>query len=196
MLNDVTALRNDPSIADVARRRRLPLILMHMRGNPRTMQGKPFARDILSEVMVALRKGAAVARRAGVKNSQLIVDPGIGFGKSDAQNYELIARLPELAKLGFPILVGTSRKGFIGRTLGQTPGYNRGRAASGAPSGVVPSGERLMGTAATTVASIVAGAHIVRVHDVKEIAQAARVADSVLNPALAAAPIRFPPTPK
>jgi dihydropteroate synthase len=165
-LNDVTALRVDPRLAEVARRRKMPLILMHMRGEPRTMQKKPFARDVVRDVAAGLRRAVAEARRAGVAKSQIVVDPGIGFGKSAEQNYELLARLPELARLGFPLLVGTSRKGFIGKVLG------------GAPEG-----ERLWGTAATVAASILGGAHIVRVHDVAELVQVARVTDAVLNPA-------------
>lgn len=164
ILNDVTALRQDPRIAEVARRRKLPLILMHMRGRPRTMQKNPFARDVLRDVANGLRKAVAVARRAGVRKSQIILDPGIGFGKSFAQNYELLARLPELARLGFPILIGTSRKSFIGNALGG-----------------VPKGERIWGTAATVTASILQGAHIVRVHDVAEMVQVARVTDAIIS---------------
>ena len=169
ILNDVTGLRADPRLAEVARRRRLPLILMHMRGEPRTMQKTPFARDVLRDVTAGLRRAAATARRAGVAKSQIVLDPGIGFGKSYAQNFELLARLPELARLGFPLLVGTSRKSFIGQALG------------GAPEA-----ERAWGTAATVAASILGGAHIVRVHDVAEMAQVARVADAILRPGLAA----------
>jgi dihydropteroate synthase len=169
ILNDVTGLRADPRLAEVARRRRLPLILMHMRGEPRTMQKTPFARNVLRDVTAGLRRSAATARRAGVAKSQIVLDPGIGFGKSYAQNFELLARLPELARLGFPLLVGTSRKGFIGQALG------------GAPET-----ERAWGTAVTVAASILGGAHIVRVHDVAEMAQVARVADAILRPGLAA----------
>jgi dihydropteroate synthase len=164
ILNDVTALRQDRRIAEVARRRKLPLILMHMRGQPRTMQKNPFARDGLRDVANGLRKAVAVARRAGVRKSQIILDPGMGFGKSFAQNYELLARLPELARLGFPILIGTSRKSFIGNALGG-----------------VPKGERIWGTAATVTASILQGAHIVRVHDVAEMVQVARVTDAIVS---------------
>jgi dihydropteroate synthase len=167
ILNDVTALRADPRLAEVAHRRRLPLILMHMRGEPHTMQKRPFARDVMRDVASSLRHAVAVARRAGVAKSQIILDPGIGFGKSTAQNFELLARLPELARLGFPLMVGTSRKGFIGKVLGD----------------VVPS-ERMWGTAATVTASILGGAHIVRVHDVAEMVQVARVADAILHPGL------------
>jgi dihydropteroate synthase len=167
ILNDVTALRADPKLAEIARRRKLPLILMHMRGEPRTMQKKPFARSVLRDVTAGLRQAVAVARRAGVAKSQIVLDPGIGFGKSTAQNYELLAKLPELARLGFPLMVGTSRKGFIGKTLGE-----------------IPAAERRWGTAASVTASILAGAHIVRVHDVREMVQVARVADAVLYPDL------------
>jgi len=166
IINDVTALRRDPRIAEVARRRNLPLILMHMRGEPRSMQSAPFARDVMRDVVAGLRKSVGVARRAGLAKSQLVLDPGIGFGKSFAQNYELIARLPQLARLGFPILAGPSRKGFIGRTLGG-----------------VPEDERILGTAAAVTACILQGAHIVRVHDVPEVVQVARVADMLLLPA-------------
>jgi len=167
IINDVTALRRDPRIAEVARRRKLPLILMHMRGEPRTMQTQPFARDAMRVVIQSLKKAAALATRNRVLKSQLVLDPGIGFGKSFAQNYDLIARLPELARLGFPILTGPSRKGFIGRTLGG-----------------IPENERVFGTAAAVTACILQGAHIVRVHDVREMAQVARVADMLVSPKL------------
>jgi|ERR1700675_1076344 len=172
ILNDVTALRNDPRVAEVARRRKLPLILMRMRGEPRTMQKRPFARDVMRDVTAGLRRAAALASRAGVLKSQIILDPGMGFGKSPRQNYELLARLPELARLGFPLLVGTSRKSFVGRALGG-----------------VPESGRIWGTAATVVASILGGAHIVRVHDVSEMAQVARVTDAILSPRWLAARI-------
>jgi dihydropteroate synthase len=166
IINDVTGLRADPEIAAVAKRHRVPLILMHMRGEPRTMQSLPFARNAVRDVLSGLKESIAIARRAGVPKSQIIVDPGIGFGKSFHQNYELIARLPEIARLGYPILIGTSRKGFLGNTLDGAPPENR-----------------IWGTAATVAASILAGAHIVRVHDVAEMAQVARVADKVLTAA-------------
>ena len=120
IVNDVTALRHDPRIADVARRRKLALILMHMRGTPRTMQKTPFARDVLRDVAKGLRHAVTLARRAGLAKSQIVLDPGIGFGKSFEQNCELLARLPELARLGYPLLVGTSRKSFIAKALEQS----------------------------------------------------------------------------
>ena len=172
IINDISGLKNDPRIAEVAARRRVPLILMHMRGEPRTMQKTAFARDVMKDVKQGLRKSIAIARKAGVAKSQIILDPGIGFGKSYAQNYELLQKLPQLAKLGYPLLVGTSRKGFLGATL----------ARDGKPA---PPEERIWGTAATVTASILNGAHIVRVHDVAEMVQVARVADCLVDAKLA-----------
>jgi len=168
IINDISGLKYDPRIAELAVRHGVPLILMHMRGQPRTMQKEPFARDVVKDVVQGLRKSVGIARKAGVAKSQLILDPGIGFGKSFSQNYELLQELPRLAKLGYPLLVGTSRKSFLGATLARD-----GQLA--------PPDERLWGTAATVTASILGGAHIVRVHDVVEMVQVARVADCVLD---------------
>ena len=171
MLNDISGLKYDPKIAEVAAQYGVPLILMHMRGTPRTMQTKPWAKDVVDDVSRGLRESVGIARQAGARKTQIILDPGIGFGKNFAQNYELLAKLPALAKLGYPLLVGASRKGFLGATL----------ARNGKP---LPAEERIWGTAATVAASILQGAHIVRVHDVEEMAQVARVTDSVLHPEL------------
>ena len=167
LVNDISGLKHDARLAEVAARHKVPLILMHMRGTPHTMQRTPFAKNALRDVASGLRRSVAIARRAGVSKSQIVLDPGIGFGKSFAQNYELLAKLPILARLGYPLLVGTSRKGFIGATLAR-----KGKAA--------PPDQRLWGTAATVTASILFGAHIVRVHDVAEMAQVARVSDALL----------------
>ena len=178
IINDVSGLNHDPRIAEVAARRRVPLILMHMRGEPRTMQKACFARDVMKDVTQGLRASIQKARKAGLARSQIIIDPGIGFGKSFHQNYEILRRLPELARLGYPILVGTSRKGFLGRTLALAKKSTAGKIES------VPAEERIWATAATVTASILGGAHIVRVHDVAEIAQVVSVADRLLNPQL------------
>lgn len=167
ILNDISGLRSDPRLAKVAARYGAPLILMHMRGNPRTMQKGPFARDVLQDVIGGLRRAIATGRKAGMAKSQMVIDPGIGFGKSFAQNYELLANLPELAKLGYPVMVGTSRKGFLGASL----------AKKGKPA---PPDERIWATAASVAASILNGAHIVRVHEVAEMVQVARVSDALL----------------
>lgn len=172
IINDVSGLKSDPRIAEVAARGRVPLIMMHMRGEPRTMQHGPFSRDVMKDVTQGLRKSIALARKAGVAKSEIILDPGIGFGKSYAQNYELLQKLPQLVKLGYPLLVGSSRKGFLGATLArdETP---------------APPEERIWGTAATVTASILGGAHMVRVHDVAEMVQVVRVADCMVDPTLA-----------
>lgn len=164
IINDISALRSDPELAKIACRHRLPMILVHMRGAPRTMQQGPFARNVLRDVTRGLREALARAKRFGIAKSQIVLDPGIGFGKSYAQNFELLARLPELARLGYPLLVGTSRKAFIGHALGS-----------------VAAEQRIWGTAATVTASILGGAHIVRVHDVVEMAQVAKLADAIAN---------------
>jgi dihydropteroate synthase len=164
IVNDVTGLRVDSRIADVAGRWKLGLILMHMRGTPQTMQKGPFARDVIRDVTAGLRRSIAVALEAGVAKSRIIIDPGIGFGKSHEQNFEIIGRLPELAKLGFPVMVGTSRKGFLGAAFKKNK-----------------DSDRIWGTTATVTASMLQGAHIVRVHDVAEMVQVARMTDAVLT---------------
>jgi dihydropteroate synthase len=169
IVNDVSALRTDPRLAEVARRARAPLILMHMRGTPQTMQRGPFARDVIRDVMDGLREAVRRAKRAGLAKTQLLLDPGIGFGKKHEQNFEILARLPELARLDCPIVVGTSRKAFLGKALAGPDG----------PS--AQPGERLLGTAATVTASILGGAHIVRVHDVADMVRVTRVADAIAN---------------
>lgn len=168
IVNDISGLRHDSELAAVVARHRVPIILMHMRGTPQTMQKLPFAKDALKDVIRGLKQSTAKARQTGIAKSQIVLDPGIGFGKSYAQNYELLARLSELANLNYPLLVGTSRKGFIGATL----------ARGGKP---LPPEERIWGSAATVAASILNGAHIVRVHDLVEMVQVARVCDELLS---------------
>ena len=165
ILNDVTGLRGDPRMADVARRHNLPIVLMHMRGEPRTMQKGPFAKDVLRDVKDGFLRILARAGKAHLPKSRIILDPGIGFGKNYAQNFELIGGLPQFANLGCALLIGTSRKAFLGHALG-------GAAED----------QRIWGTAATVAAAIVGGAHIVRVHDVAEMVQVARVSDCILAP--------------
>jgi len=164
IVNDVSALAFDEQMAALVARSKAGVILMHMRGSPDSMQKGPFARNVIAEVKAGLRGGLARAKRAGIVRSKIIVDPGIGFGKSYAQNFEILMRLGEIAKLGYPLLVGPSRKGFIG-------------AAISSATRPVPPPERIWGTAAAVTAAILHGARIVRVHDVREMAQVARVAD-------------------
>jgi dihydropteroate synthase len=166
IVNDVSALQFDPALGEVIRRRRVPVILMHSRGSPENMQKGPFAKNVFRDVSAGLRAAIAGARRAKIPRSQIILDPGIGFGKSYRQNFELLAHLERLGALGFPLSVGTSRKAFLGATLGSAK-------VLAAPS------ERIWGTAATITAAILGGAHIIRVHDVSEIVKVARVADAI-----------------
>lgn len=194
IINDVSGLRFDPAIGEVARQRRVPLVLMHMHGRPSTMQQRPFARFAMRSVMRGLAWSVQKALALGVRRSQLIVDPGLGFGKSRRQNYELIARLSCLRGIHLPVMVGASRKSFIQAVV-------RGEEIdSAAPRGVARRkradywaitkvSSRLKesdqaaldcGDAAAVAASIVAGAHIIRVHNVAAAVAAARVADAVL----------------
>ncbi|MGH9863560.1 MAG: dihydropteroate synthase [Candidatus Acidiferrales bacterium] len=164
MINDTSGLRADPEVASVARRYHVPLALMHIRGTPETMQKIPPATNIWRELERGLRWSVARALRAGVRRSQLLIDPGIGFGKTAEQNYEIVRELRRLESFKLPVLIGTSRKSFIGKVLDNAP-----------------ADKRLLGTAATVTAAILGGAHIVRVHDVPEMVQVARVADALLG---------------
>ena len=164
IVNDISALRFDPLLADEVVRANAGLVLMHSRGTPKTMQQLPPVADIISEVIDGLRESVTVAQQHGVATESIAIDPGIGFGKTVEQNVELIAKLNQLAHefAEFPIMIGTSRKSFIGKLL------------DGAPAD-----QRLYGTIASTVASVMNGAHIVRVHDVKAAVEAMRIADAI-----------------
>jgi dihydropteroate synthase len=168
IVNDVSALRGDPALAEVVRRRRVALVLMHMRGVPQSMQHGPFAADVVHDIVAGLRDALRRAERAGIARSRLLIDPGIGFGKSYQQNFEVLAHLPALARLDCPLLVGTSRKGFLGWVLAEE---EKPREVD----------RRQWGTAATVASAILGGAHVVRVHDVAEMTEVARVTDTVLG---------------
>jgi dihydropteroate synthase len=163
IINDVTSLQGDPGIGAEAARHGAALVLMHMRGQPSNMQLIPPSPDILSEVDVWAREAVARAESCGISRDRLILDPGIGFGKTVAQNFELLGNLDRLAAAGFPILVGTSRKSFIGSVLKK------------------PAGELVLGTCATVASSIIFGAHIVRVHDVTAAREVADVTDAIIR---------------
>lgn len=160
VINDITALGSagGRKMAMLAAASGLPLILMHMRGTPRTMQKKPVYADVISEISVFFEARAAFACRYGVKRGQLILDPGIGFGKTCEHNTEILKRLGEFKSLGLPIAVGVSRKSFIGTLLG------------GAPAG-----ERLFGSVSAGLMAALNGASILRVHDVRQTKEALRV---------------------
>ena len=169
IVNDISALRFDFYVADVVARAGAGLVLMHSRGTPATMHRLPPVADIMHEVTHSLRASINMAERRGVKRESIVIDPGIGFGKSQEQNLELIAKLEQLiaAFPDYPLLIGTSRKSFIGRLLADE---------SGTPA---PTSDRLHGSLATLTAAILKGAHIVRVHDVKETKEAIRVTESI-----------------
>ncbi|MBI4461343.1 MAG: dihydropteroate synthase [Acidobacteria bacterium] len=166
MINDISGLRFDVRLAKVAKRGEVPLVLAHIRGTPKTMHKLPPARNILREVERGLAWSVRTARAAGVRHNQLLLDPGIGFGKTVTENYQLLYQLERLERFRLPLLIGTSRKSFIGKVLDNAP-----------PD------ERLWGTAATVAAAILQGVHMVRVHDVAEMLQVARVADAILRAA-------------
>ncbi len=163
IVNDITALGKDPRLGEAAAAGGAGIVLMHMRGEPATMQTLPPSPDILAEIEDWARKAVARAQGLGIARDKIILDPGIGFGKTAQQNLRIIFNLDRLAAAGFPVLIGTSRKAFIGRILGD------------------PGRDRIWGSAAAVAASVLSGAHIVRVHDVAAMREAARVADAILS---------------
>lgn len=163
MINDVSAGRFDEAMFDLVAQRQVPIVLMHMQGEPRTMQQHPTYDDVVRDVGSFLIQRAEVAITAGVSGDRIVIDPGFGFGKTLEHNLLLLKRLAELARLGYPVLVGTSRKSFIGLTLD------------------VALDDRLEGTAATTAVAVMNGAAIVRVHDVGPMRKVASMVESILG---------------
>ena len=161
IINDISAMSMDPRIGAVAAEHGAALVLMHMRGTPQTMQKLPPSRDILGEIDGWAKDAIARASACGLSSDRIILDPGVGFGKTAAQNVELIVNIHRLAATGFPVLIGTSRKAFIGAITGK------------------PARDRVFGTCATVAASILCGAHIVRVHDVAAARETADVTDVI-----------------
>jgi dihydropteroate synthase len=161
LVNDITALRFDPMMASLVATERVPVVLMHMQGTPQTMQAEPRYGDVTREVRDFLAAQLYEAMDAGIVPQSIILDPGIGFGKTLDHNLQLLRTIPTLAALGQPLLVGASRKAFIGKILNLDPP------------------DRLEGSLAAAVAAVLAGANIVRVHDVAETAKAVRVADAI-----------------
>ncbi len=166
IVNDVSGFRWDPQMAKTISDLKCGAVLMHMRGRPEEWRSLPPPGDIVLLVKRELKDWAEQAIVKGVRRERIVLDPGFGFGKSFDENYPLIARFSELQAAGFPLLVGTSRKSFIGRTVGAGKD--------------VPAAERLYGTLASQTALILKGAHIVRTHDVKPTREAARIADAIL----------------
>jgi dihydropteroate synthase len=162
IINDISGLRFDPQMPRVAARHNVPVVIMHIKGTPKNMQKSPSYKTLIPEVIDYLREGIEIARNAGIADDKIVIDPGIGFGKTLEHNLEIIKNLDEFSGLEKPVLIGPSRKSFIGRILGD-----------------LPVTERLEGTAAAIAICIFNGANIIRVHDVKEMAMVARVADRI-----------------
>jgi dihydropteroate synthase len=173
LVNDVTALRGDPEMAGVVASSAAECCLMHMQGEPRTMQRDPRYEDVVDEVRSFLEERLAFAIAAGIAEERVLLDPGIGFGKTVEHNLALLRRLDEIVAIGRPVVVGTSRKGFLGTIAADARGLR-------SPP---PAQERLAGTIATNVLALARGASVFRVHDVAPVADALRVAAATLAPA-------------
>jgi dihydropteroate synthase len=170
LVNDVTAFRSEPALAGLVADHGARCCLMHMLGEPRTMQDAPHYDDVVDDVRAFLEERLAFAVGEGIAEERILLDPGIGFGKTDQHNLELLARLPELVAIGRPVVVGTSRKGFLGRLAARRPD-----ARGPAPR------ERLAGTIATCVMAFERGASVLRVHDVAPVYDALAVAAATLT---------------
>jgi len=171
MINDISAFEKDPAMADLAAQKSVPVVIMHMKGTPETMQVNPDYDDLMHEITTYLASRAAYARKKGIKKEHIIVDPGIGFGKSVEHNLVLINHLEKITALGYPVLLGPSRKSFIQNIL-----TRKERTPIGADHIKTE-----YGTLAAVAASILRGAHIVRVHDVERVRSFTRIIDSIRN---------------
>ena len=165
IINDISALRHDQDMAPLAAQAQTPVILMHMQGTPTNMQADPKYANVVEQIRQFLAERIEFAVSIGIKRSQIVTDPGIGFGKTLEHNILLVKRLSEFTELDVPILIGPSRKSFIGKVLHLD-----------SPT------DRLSGTAACVAWSTIAGAHIIRVHDVKQMVQVVRMTTAILQP--------------
>ena len=163
IVNDITGLESDPEMVYIIREFNARVILMHIKGTPQTMQNSPEYGNLVQEIKEELRRIIDKAMSNGIKKENIVIDPGIGFGKTLEHNLEILNRLSEFKELGMPVLVGPSRKSFIGKITGAEPD------------------NRVFGTAGAVAIAIENGADIVRVHDVKEIKQAVMIADAIIR---------------
>jgi len=163
IINDISGLRFDPDMKDVIAEYQAGVVLMHIKGKPKDMQHNPHYEDLMGEISTYLAESAAMAVAAGIPRQNIVIDPGIGFGKQLMDNYEILRSLTSLKELGYPLLIGPSKKSFIGNVLNVKPD------------------QRLEGTAAAVSLGIHYGAHIVRVHDVKEMIRVIRIADLIVG---------------
>ena len=162
IVNDISGMRFDPEMSKVISRFKVPVVIMHMKGSPKNMQVNPVYKALIPEIVDYFRTSIQLAEEFGIPGDMIILDPGLGFGKTFAHNLEIINNLQQFSLFENPILIGPSRKAFLGKILGN-----------------LPAKERMEGTAASVAISIIKGAHIVRVHDVKEMAKVAKVADAI-----------------
>lgn len=162
MVNDISGLRFDPKMPGVISKYKVPVVVMHIKGRPKDMQQNPVYEALIPEIMDYLREGIRISMKSGIPEDKIIIDPGIGFGKTFDHNLKIIKHLREFTLLEKPILIGPSRKAFIGKILGD-----------------VPVTERREGTASAVAISIINGANIIRVHDVKEMVSVAKIADAI-----------------
>ena len=161
MVNDISGMTFDPNMVDVIKDSGLPVVIMHIKGTPKNMQKKPYYEDLMQELTEYFEERKRFARAKGILDQQIILDPGIGFGKRPQDNFQLLRELKKIVNMGFPVLIGPSKKSFIGLTLD------------------LPIDQRLEGTAAAVTTGILKGARIVRVHDVKEMKRVALITDSI-----------------
>lgn len=161
MVNDISGMTFDPNMVDVIKDSGLPVVIMHIKGTPKNMQKKPYYEDLMQELTEYFEERKKFARAKGILDQQIILDPGIGFGKRPQDNFQLLRELKKIVDMGFPVLIGPSKKSFIGLTLD------------------LPIDQRLEGTAAAVTTGILKGARIVRVHDVKEMKRVALITDSI-----------------
>ena len=161
IINDISGFSFDNKMIDVIRESKVPVVIMHMQGDPSNMQNKPVYDDLIIDISSFFKRKIKLATDAGIKKKQIILDPGIGFGKTVGDNFQLINQLNEFCKLGFPVMIGPSRKSFIGTTLN------------------LPVDDRLEGTAAAVAVGVMNGARIVRVHDVKEIKRVVTIVEKI-----------------
>ncbi len=164
MINDISGLRFDPEMAGVVAKNQVPVVIMHIKGTPENMQKTPVYKALIPEIIDYLHEGIGIARKAGIPDNMIIIDPGIGFGKTVEHNLQIIKELNEFSGFEKPLLLGHSRKSFIGSILGD-----------------LPVTERSEGTSAASAIGIFNGANIVRVHDVKEAARVAKISDRIKN---------------
>ena len=163
LINDISGMTFDHKMIEILKENNVPIIIMHIKGTPKNMQDNPRYSDVIREIISFFYEQTQKAINFGIEPKKIIIDPGIGFGKSINDNYRILNLLSEFSKLGYPVLVGPSRKSFIGETLN------------------LPLNKRLEGTIASVTAAIINGASIVRVHDVKEVKRAVDVTDRILH---------------